>query len=54
MISLPGFRYRLELIDLGPEGPGDGASNGSIESIMQAYADNVERYVRKYPCHVSK
>ncbi|MCP4248591.1 MAG: hypothetical protein GY778_16200 [bacterium] len=54
VISLPGFRYRFELIDLGAEVPGNGAPNGSIESIMQTYADNVERYVRKYPCHVSK
>ncbi|MHC4067111.1 MAG: lysophospholipid acyltransferase family protein [Planctomycetota bacterium] len=54
VISGKDFHYRLDL--LGPllSDANAPASEESLEPVMQLYADNIGRYLRKYPCHVSR
>lgn len=54
VISQKNFHYRLDL--LGPLADGSQATESpqTLGSVMQAYAENIERYVRQYPCHVSR
>jgi lauroyl/myristoyl acyltransferase len=53
IVSDSDFRYRFEL--LGPLTDGDAEESPELLArIMQRYADNIERYIRQYPTHVSR
>ena len=54
VISGPDFRYRLDL--LGPLVPDSVGTDDSpsVQSAMDAYARNIEVYIREYPDHLSR
>jgi len=53
VICLGGFRYRIDLLPLA-RGEPSRPTGEELQTLLQAYADNVERYVRRYPCHLSR
>jgi lauroyl/myristoyl acyltransferase len=48
------FHYRLVILGPLVENPTAGASPQQLQSVMQAYAENIEDYTRRYPSHVSR
>ncbi len=55
IISRPGFRYEYHVQELLPDPqPRTNLSDEELSAILQTYADRVEAFTRKYPCHVSR
>ncbi len=49
VIPEPGFRYRLELVELLADPRGVTDEDRAVETAMRAYAANVEKFVRAWP-----
>ncbi len=56
MISLPNFKYRLDLLDLlvAPDETAKQTKDQLLPETMQRYAHNIEDHVRRYPDHISR
>jgi len=56
MISLPYFKYRLDLLELvnTSDESGKQAEDKLLPETMQQYAHNIEDHVRRYPNHISR
>ncbi|MFQ5491257.1 MAG: hypothetical protein ACE5GE_11090, partial [Phycisphaerae bacterium] len=54
VISEPDFHYRLDLLGPLVPDPQPPESPELLQSVMDQYAVNLERYVRQYPDHISR
>ncbi len=54
VISEPNFNFQLHILGPLVEGPEDGETPERLQTAMQAYAENIEQYTRRYPNHVSR
>jgi lauroyl/myristoyl acyltransferase len=54
IVSEPNFHYRFDLLGPLVPSPAPPESPELLQQAMQTYADNVERYLREYPDHLSR
>ncbi|HUU82824.1 MAG TPA: lysophospholipid acyltransferase family protein [Phycisphaerae bacterium] len=54
VISEKNFHYRLDILGPLVENPEGGETAEMLDSAMQAYARNIEKYTLRYPNHVSR
>jgi lauroyl/myristoyl acyltransferase len=54
LVSEPNFHYRLDLLGPLVPSPAPPESPELLQRALQTYADNIERYLRDYPDHLSR